>query len=140
MSWSMSDILSAVSILVGVITFLIHFVRTKKVETMKEIDKIFELSDELKGKTVRNNYEDYVAYMREVERFAIGVNEKLYYRCMVKRQVSILLCNQYDDFMKDIINQRRKQFKRTSYYQNIEKLIDKIRKHKRWNRKEAHHV
>lgn len=128
--WYISNVLSAISIMVAVITFLVNFVRTKKVETMREIDKLFELSGELKGKTVRDDYQDYVAYMREVERFAIGVNEGLYYRSVVSRQASILLFNQYDNFIREIIEQRRKQFKRADYYQNIEKLMHRIKREK----------
>ena len=128
--WYISNVLSAISIMVAVITFLFNFVRTKKVETMREIDKLFELSGELKGKTVRDDYQDYVAYMREVERFAIGVNEGLYYRSVVSRQASILLFNQYDNFIREIIEQRRKQFKRADYYQNIEKLMHRIKREK----------
>ena len=123
-----STLVSAIAVIVTVVTFLINFIRTKKVETMQEIDKIFDLRDKLSGEDTNKNYLELVDYMRSVERFAIGVNEKLYYKSLVKKQLSIVLKKQYQTFMKELIDQRRKQFKRDDYYINIEKLIKSFEK------------
>ena len=118
------NLLSAAAILVSVILFLIERANVKKVETIKELNDIYDLYYDLKGKDINKDYTEYVRYMSKVERFAIAVNEKVYNKNVVKRQASIFFKAQYDSFMKDLIAQRRSLVKRDSYYSNIEKLIE----------------
>lgn len=90
---------------------------------MKELDTLWELYQPLKKKTIKEDYNDFVDYMRRVEHFAIGVKDNFYSKKVVKKQASFFFANQYNRFMKEIITQRRKQFKRNDYYKNIEDLV-----------------
>ena len=124
MNW---DIIGAVcslaTVLVAVVTYMIDFHRRKKLETLKELDALWELYQPLKGKKINENYEEYVAYMRKVEHFAAAVEERVYHKKVVKKRASIFFASQYQRFMKDIIEQRRKQFGRDDYYSSIEKMV-----------------
>jgi hypothetical protein len=124
MNWDMiGAVCSLATVLVAVVTYMIDFHRRKKLETLKELDALWELYQPLKGKKINENYEEYVAYMRKVEHFATAVDEKVYNKRVVKKRASIFFTSQYQRFMKDIIAQRRKQFGRDDYYNSIEKMV-----------------
>lgn len=124
MFFEISDLIAAVSIIVTMGTFLAQHIRTIRVETIHQLNDLFDYYyTELQGKTVNTNYLDFVKYMSRLDRFAVAVNEGIYCKGMVKKRASILLTKQYDEFMKGIITQRRAQFHRENYYENIEKLI-----------------
>ena len=126
----MSLLISAISVIVAVATFLINFYRNRKVETIRALNEIYELYySSLQDKTVHDNYKDYVKYMSHVDRFAVAITENLYDRQLVKKRASIFFTNQYEEFMKEIRDQRRKQFKRDDYYNNIDKMMQYLQKH-----------
>lgn len=125
MDWEMVGVIvSAVSIVVAVCTYVDGVRQKKNVDTLEVIDNIFELYYSLPGTDTNRNYRELVSYMSKVERFAISVNEGLYNKKIVEKRVSILLRENYRIFMKEIIAQRRAQYKRADYYHNIEKLVN----------------
>ena len=119
----LATFISALSVIVAAVTFIINFRRTKKVETLQAIDEIFESYYQLSKKDVNSHYFEYVKYMSKVERFAAAVNAGIYDEKLVHNRTSIMFRKQYNDFMKDIIQQRRKQFNREDYYSEIVKMI-----------------
>ena len=66
--------------------------------------------------------------MSVVERFATDVNERVLLKRIVKKRLSILLVSEYEKNLKGLIDQRRKQFSRVSYCEQIEKLIDYLKR------------
>ncbi len=123
-------LISAVSVLVAVATFLISFYQNRKVETIKALNEIFDFYYcSLRDKTMHDDYKEYVKYMSQVDRFAVAVNERLYDKKLVKKRAGIFFANQYEGFMKEIRDQRRRQFKRNDYYSNIDEMMRYLQKH-----------
>jgi hypothetical protein len=79
-----------------------------------------------RGKDMNKDYHDYVKFLSIVERFATDVNERVLIKKIVKTRLSIFLANEYQNHLKELIIQRRKQFSREGYYEQIEKLIRDI--------------
>ncbi|MBR6322718.1 MAG: hypothetical protein IKR59_07600 [Lachnospiraceae bacterium] len=125
-----SIIISATSVFVAAVSFLLNFFRTKKVETMNQIDKLFDGYYNLRKKTVKENYHEYVEYLSFIERFSRAVINNIYSWRIVKNNAGRFLLKFYRDHKTDIIDQRRQQFKNESYYFNFEKLAKKIEKSK----------
>ena len=115
--------LSATTVIVAAATFIVDFKRKKKTETLEKINEIFDEYYKIKNKDINMFYSDYVTYLSNLERFARSVNEGVYYKKIVKSNLSIMLTEQYKKSLKEIIEQRRKQFERDSYYENIEIMI-----------------
>ena len=128
---SIGDIISLVGVLVAIVALVITIViymkemkRTKRVETHREINELFDFYHNMNDK---KNYQERVHFMSKIDRFAVPVNEKLFDIEIVKRRASKFLIDQYNDYMKEYIEQRRKQFKDDKYYENIEELISKLK-------------
>ena len=124
----LANIISAGSLIATVLAFCCTQCKSKKAETIKRINDIYDFYYEICEKDFHEHYFKYVHYMSEVERFAVYVNEGVYNKHIVEKQMSIFLASQYDRFMREIIEQRRKQFGRDSYYKNIEDLIKSFEK------------
>ncbi len=128
MIWDIaSSVVAAISLVFAVITYLIDRHNKKKADTIQAIDRIFDSYYELaRGKDINKDYHDYVKFLSIVERFATDVNERVLIKKIVKTRLSIFLANEYQNHLKELIIQRRKQFSREGYYEQIEKLIRDI--------------
>ena len=120
-------IIAAFSLIFAVVSFLFERKQTKSYETLNRVESLMEqYYEKLRNKGVNDHYADYVKYLGELDRFARGVNEGVYSKRIVKRHASIFLKMQYESFAKKLIADRRKQFGRESYYENIEQLIKEL--------------
>ena len=125
MIWEIiASVATALSVMFAVATYWIDRKTKKKTETIHAVDHILDSYYEyVKGKDLKKDYNDYVKFLSIVERFATDANEGVLSRKTVKKRLSIFLVNEYDKNMREVILQRRKQFSRESYYEQIERLI-----------------
>jgi len=66
-------------------------------------------------------------YLKEMERFCTGVNNKIYDLNIISQMSGNLLIKQYDHYMYDIINQRRESIYEEWKYIQYEKVIRKLK-------------
>lgn len=126
MIWEIiSSIATAVSVIIVVITYWRDSHNKKRADTINAIDHVLDSYHDLPKD---RDYQKYVKFMSIVERFATDANERVLMKSLIKKRISIFLIEEYDQHMKEIITQRRKQFKRDTYYSQIEKLIAYLKK------------
>lgn len=113
---------------VTVLIFFSQKKQEKKAFTIEKVEELFAEHDLLKEKELSKNYMDYVVFTRKVNRFAIDYNEKLFNKDLISKRVRDFLLRIYDDKLKQIIEQQRKQFDREDYFINIEYMISDLRK------------
>ena len=131
MIWEIiASISTALSVIIVVVTYMVDRKTKKKADTIHAIDHVldsyYKYKDD-KRKDPNKDYNFYVEFLSIVERFATDVNEGVLLKKTVKNRLSIFLVNEYEKNMKEIIAQRRKQFSRDSYYEQIEKLIEYLK-------------
>lgn len=122
-----ANILQTVSIVVAVAIFLYDLHQRKKADTLQEIDEVFEKYYQLRDKPMKEHYSEYVSYVSFLERFAMKVRERLLLKSVVKKRMSIFLRTLDSKFLGELIDKRRKQFGRDSYYQNVTWLIEECK-------------
>ena len=122
-----ASLLSLLSIVVAVATFLSDRRRTKRVETIKELNKIFERYYMIKDLNLNDNYKEFCSFVSDFSRFAYAVNERVYDEKVVIEKASRLIESMYESFLKSVIEKHRKQFKDDTYYQEIDVLMNNIR-------------
>ena len=119
--------ISSISVLVAVITFLITHNRTKKVETIQQLDSIFDRYYTINKKSINELYMPWVALLSKVERFAAAYNGGILDKTTVKKRASTFLCKLYDERLEKLIEDRRDQFHKPDYYMNTEMMIKTLR-------------
>lgn len=132
MIWEIiSSVATATSVIIAVVTFLIDIHNKKRSATIQAVDQVFDAYYQyVKGKDPnKDGYNDYIAFLSIVDRLAIDANENVLSRKITKSRLSILIISEYDKHMHFIIKQRRKQFKRDTYYKEIDKLVDYLKNH-----------
>ena len=136
---SIVDIAQIVSAGVAVLSFagsVIVYRRTlnkeRKLDTIKMLSeirmkypKIFGLSYEAKKK-----------YIKELEFFATGVNQKIYDIKIVSKMSGSRLIYQYEKYLKKIIKRIRKGKEDSKTYIEYEKMINKLKKYKKYKEKD----
>ena len=120
--------ISTVSILVAVITFLITHSRTKKVETIQQLDDLFDRYYAINKKSVDEHYMSWVALLSKVERFAAAYSGRILNKKLVKSRASTFLCKLYDENLKSLIENRRGQFHKPDYYMKTEDMVKELRR------------
>ena len=130
MIWEIiSSVAAAISVIIAVAAYLHDSCNKKTAETIHAVDRVLDSYYELaKGKNPKTDYDDYVKFLSIVERFATDANEGVIKKNLIKKRLSIFLINEYEQHLKGIITQRRKQFSRESYYKQIEDLIKYLQK------------
>ena len=126
MTISLGDILSFISIAVAVTTFFVTRYRTKKVETLQKIDELTEGYYDVRDKDVSKDYKEFVSYLSKLDRFAKAVNRHVYLQRIVKQNDLFFKALYKHGFIQKLVPQRRKQFKRESYYQDLETMLKKF--------------
>ena len=124
---TLGNILTVLSLLFGVYQYLHEKRKQRIANTLVEIDHLFEMFDSLKKKKVNDNYDDFVSYIRRLDRLAYGTEKGSYELEVIKERFSRTLVSDYDRRLKDIVENRRKQMKRESYYKSLENLVEKMR-------------
>lgn len=106
--------------------------RERKLDTIKMLSeirmkypKIFGLSYEAKKK-----------YIKELEFFATGVNQKIYDIKIVSKMSGSRLIYQYEKYLKKIIKRIRKGKEDSKTYIEYEKMINKLKKYKKYKEKD----
>ena len=129
MVWEIiASVATALSVIVAVITYVTDHHFKKRAATIHAIDRVLDAYYEyVRDKDPNKDYKEYTKFMSIVERIAADANERVILKKLIKARLSILLINEYDKHMKNIIDQRRNQFSRNSYYQQIEKLIQYLK-------------
>ena len=136
---SIVDIAQIVSAGVAVLSFagsVIVYRRTlnreRKLDTIKMLSeirmkypKIFGLSYKAKKK-----------YIKELEFFATGVNQKIYDIKIVSKMSGSRLIYQYEKYLKKIIKRIRKGKEDSKAYIEYEKMINKLKKYKKYRGKD----
>lgn len=119
-------LISAVGILFSLITCCKTVNREKKILTIQEFSKIREKYPNMSSKYANNN--ERLEYLKEMERFCVGIHYKIYDIEIVKDMSGHLLVKQYDSYMKDLVQSRRELRSKFSAYEQYEETIKKIRK------------
>lgn len=136
---SIVDIAQIVSAGVAVLSFagsVIVYRRTlnreRKLDTIKMLSeirmkypKIFGLSYKAKKK-----------YIKELEFFATGVNQKIYDIKIVSKMSGSRLIYQYEKYIKKIIKRIRKGKEDSKAYIEYEEMINKLKKYKKYKEKD----
>ena len=72
--------------------------------------------------------DDRLEYLKEMERFCVGINNKIYDIEIVRDMSGHLLVKQYDSYMKDLVQSRRELRSKFSAYERYEETIEKLKK------------
>lgn len=118
---------SCVALVFGVATYYSSISRERKVRTYNAIDVLLEKNDELSSKNIKNDYMDFVHFTRNVDRFASSYNAGQFKKSIVKERAGAFLIRIYDEKLSGIILQQRKQFKRDSYFSQLENMIKDLK-------------
>lgn len=121
-----ASFISAVGVFVSVIIYLNTVNNKKKILTIQEFSKIREKYPNMSSKYANNN--ERLEYLKEMERFFVGIHYKIYDIEIVKDMSGHLLVKQYDSYMKDLVQSRRELKSKFSAYEQYEETIKKIRK------------
>ncbi len=101
--------------------------KERKINTINEFSKIrdrFPNMSPLAKNPVSD--EDRLEYLKEMERFSVGVNNKIYDLKILQKTSGHLLINQYNNYLRDLINNRRHKDSETWKYCEYEELISKL--------------
>ncbi len=128
MIWNiLPSLLSLLSILVAVFIFLSDRKRNKKVETIKELNKIFNQYYAIRDLDFNTHYKEYCALTSDISRFAYATLENIYDLEIVIMRASKLFLVMNDYFLEATIKKHREQFNNENYYREIEDLIDLLK-------------
>ena len=118
--------ISAVGVFVSAIIYLNTVNRQKKILTIQEFSKIRERYPDVSPNVASND--DRLEYLKEMERFCVGINNKIYDIEIVRDMSGHLLVKQYDSYMKDLVQSRRELRSKFSAYERYEETIEKLKK------------
>ncbi len=74
---------------------------------------------------------DKLDYIKELEFFATGINQKIYDLEIVSKMSGSRLISQYDIALKKLVKQRRKEKENSTAYIEYEQMIKQLRKLKK---------
>lgn len=101
--------------------------RECKLETLRKLTELrmkYPSMDEI-------SYDDRLDYIKELEFFAIGINQKIYDLEIVNKMSGSRLISQYDIALEEIVKQRRKGKEESTAYIGYEQMIEQLRKLKK---------
>ena len=123
-----SGLIACAGILVSLVLYWLDRAASIKNEMNEEIDKIYDFYYRNLTKTDKKDlYHERVQYMSMLNRLARQANSSRYRMKIVNEQAGKFLLRLDEDFIHSIILQRRRQFKRESYYVQLEKMIETLR-------------
>ena len=132
---NIADIAQIVSAVVAVLSFagsVIVYRRTlnreRKLDTIKMLSEIRMKYPKVCGLS----YKAKKKYIKELEFFATGVNQKIYDVKIVNKMNGSKLIYQYEKYLKKIIKRIRKGKEDTKAYIEYEKMINKLKKYKKY--------
>ena len=101
--------------------------RECKLETLRKLTELrmkYPSMDEI-------SYDDRLDYIKELEFFAIGINQKIYDLEIVNKMSGSRLISQYDIALEEIVKQKRKGKEESTAYIEYEQMIKQLRKLKK---------
>lgn len=136
---SIVDIAQIVSAGVAVLSFagsvIVHrktLNRERKLDTIKMLLEIRMKYPKVCGLS----YKAKKKYIKELEFFATGVNQKIYDIKIVNKMSGSKLIYQYEKYLKKIIKRIRKGKEDSKAYIEYEKMINKLKKYKKYKGKD----
>ena len=119
----------AIAVVVSVIVFFLGLQHQKKLDTVNRLTtlrmKYINMSD-AKTKQKHN-------YLRELEFFATGINTHVYSYGIVKRMSRARLISQYNNWMRNFIEDMRKDKNNKNAYKECEIMIEKLKISQEYN-------
>mgnify|MGYP007070188010 CR=1 FL=1 len=123
-----SDGIGAISILVAVVFFFLDRQQTKKVNTIQELNQLFDRYYKLRDLSLNEHYAEYSAFTSEISRFAYAVKKRVYDKKIVKDRASRLFMQMEGTFLRSVIEKHRSQFKNDHYYSEIDELLEALKR------------
>ncbi len=120
-----ADWFTAVSIFIGVVTYVIDKLLARADRTSAALQQLF---DDYYLVCKQDNYLVLRRFLGKVERLCIGVKSLYYSKRIVKKYGSKFLTRLYDKYKDYIIEKTRKDFKDDTKYMCFEKMIKTWRK------------
>ena len=119
--------LAAVGSFVGsIIVYKRSVNRECKLETLRKLTELRMKYPSMEE--ISNNELDYI---KELEFFATGINQKIYDIKIVTKMSGSRLISQYDIALEEIVKQRRKGKEDSTSYIEYEQMIEQLRKLKK---------
>ena len=136
---NIADIAQIVSAGVAVLSFIGSVIvyrrtlnRERKLDTIKMLSEIRMKYPKVCGLP----YKAKKKYIKELEFFATGVNQKIYDIKIVNKMSGSKLIYQYEKYLKKIIKRIRKRKEDSKAYIEYEKMINKLKKYKKYRGKD----
>lgn len=101
--------------------------RECKLETLRKLTELrmkYPSMDDISN-------DDRLDYIKELEFFAIGINQKIYDLEIVNKMSGSRLISQYDIALEEIVKQKRKGKEDSTAYIEYEQMIKQLRKLKK---------
>ena len=127
-------IIAALSLLATAVTYIVDKSLERKQRTLEKLNELRNDYHESVAGKERKHEKDYyrncVKLFGNVEQFCAGVLSRYYSFGVVKKNGSRFICMLFSDFKEYLIDQRRRMYPDENYYQNLEKLVNKLKKDK----------
>lgn len=125
-------IIAALSLLATAVTYIADKFLERKQRTLEKLNELRNAyHDSVAGKE-RKHEKDYyrscVKLFGNVDQFCAGVLSRYYSIGAVKKNGSRFISMLFSDFKEYLIDQRRRMYPDENYYQNLEKLVNKLKK------------
>lgn len=117
LSCDISDLIAISALVISLSTFFVNFNRNKKLETIKDFNEL-----RYKYPDITIDIEKRDDFLRDMERFSVAVNKKIYDINIINQMSGTLLLCQYSD-VEDFIATKDEK-----YYKEYKKFIEKLRK------------
>lgn len=125
-----TDWLTAVSIVIGVVFYIIDKFIIRREKTNKELNVLFDVYNEKipHEKKDKDYYIKTRRFLGRIERFSIGINSHVYSKRTLRKYGSKFFVKLYDDNKEYIIDRTRKDFKDENKFMYFEKLAIKFKR------------
>lgn len=119
-----SALAAVIAAVISVIIYLHTINRERKLYTTQEFFKLRDKYPNLYNAT----QDKRLQYLKEMERFCTGVNNKVFDIKIIKQMSGHFLVKQYDDYMQELIYSRRNDNENEWKYIEYEKVINKLKR------------
>ncbi len=119
-----SALAAVIAAVISVIIYLHTINRERKLYTTQEFFKLRDKYPNLYNAT----QDKRLQYLKEMERFCTGVNNKVFDIKIIKQMSGHFLVKQYDDYMQELIYSRRNDNDNEWEYIEYKKFINKLKR------------
>lgn len=117
-----ADFASIGSLIVAIFVHWRIVSRDRKRETIAEFNKI---RDKYPNINFSSSYDEKLAYLKELERFCVGVNQGIYDLDILAKMSRSLLVSQFA-YMKNLVKERREDLEQESAYSEYIIVMNKL--------------